>query len=604
MSGPAIHTLLAEALGSHFRDEGCSAARAQVEPLEKHVNFRNFGSMGPDFLLFHFGPPPLVRLLIDAVELLEALEKTITDAIPFFDEIKVLKDNLERQVQAGLDTFQTTQDLQQMISDLRHTWAAFQSLMVAAGSDFVTDQVDFFNLLPNVIQDGVPDTEWGPFDVLHYRKTGQFASKLLELSASDPELHAYSIGYLSHYAADIVGHPYVNMLVRGPFREHGQRHKVVENFQDVWAIEQFKQQEFTRSRMHLGVAFPGDQLPAKLSRLLADAYGTVYRGELDDLSSPQQIDAAYRFWYYWYKLTTETADIPPRLPRLQFPISSTIQDAWEDFKRDVLSNFRGGGSLRGGDFSAGGLLNFFNRIGRAIMSSLYLGAAALDWLLSRGTHIAKEVLHYFLSKIYDELYAAYLHFREAVALKGLLFPLTQTTRRGLALHFTDPTLPDSVGRFVTAADPYPVRALGANPPLGDEGHLIYPPNVLEGPAALVAPRSYLTEPATFYMNGPLRTDPNLLDQLRRANSPGADSADVQRLERAVADLSLGNALTLTAQLYCDWSEKKENAIPDLNLDADRGLGFPTWEVTKANGASQPVPAQGDVPVTLTADETA
>ena len=587
MSGPAIHTLIAQELGKTFRSEGCAAAQAQVDPLEKHVNFRNFGSMGPDFLLFHTGAPEYVGLLLDVVHLSEAIEEQLKRAFEL--------------IEPAINTFQTTQDLQQILSDLRFVFAALDSMMVTAGFDLLTDQVDFFNILPNVVQEGVAGPEWGPFDVLHYRRTGEFASRLLEFSRNDPELHAYAIGYLSHYAADVVGHPYVNMLVRGPFREHGQRHKVVENFQDVWAVEKLLQQEFTRSAMHSGLSFPGDQLPDKLSRLVADAYSVTYRGELDDLSSPQQIDNAYRVWYQWYKLSTETGHIPERLPRLQFPITSTIERAWRDFERDVLSSISGG-RVSAGSFSPRGLLNFFNRLARAVMSSLFLGAAAVDFLLSGFTGFAREVVHFFLSKIYDELYSAYAHFRESVAFKGLLFPLIRTTRRPVAGHMLNPTLPDAVGRLLSPSDPYPVRRLSANAPLGAEGHLIYPPNNLELPGAPSAPNSYFTEQADFYMSGPLRTDPDLLAQLRRANTPAADSQDIQQLQRVVMDQSLGNALRLTTALYCDWSDGVEGAIPDLNLDADRGLGFPTWEVTRSRGAAEPVPASGTVPVTLLTDE--
>ena len=88
---------------------------------------------------------------------------------------------------------------------------------------------------------------WYWADFLHYVKTGCFTQKLLDNARAqqlaDPDsptalcLSAYALGYLSHYVADTVGHAYVNRIVESPWRNHWQRHHLVENFMDVfvWA---------------------------------------------------------------------------------------------------------------------------------------------------------------------------------------------------------------------------------------------------------------------------------------------------------------------------------------------------------------------------------
>ena len=77
---------------------------------------------------------------------------------------------------------------------------------------------------------------WWWMDILHYRRTVPFALQLKAL-ASTPVTRAYALGYMSHVAADITGHPYINALVGGGFRNHALRHMVVESLIDVkaWA---------------------------------------------------------------------------------------------------------------------------------------------------------------------------------------------------------------------------------------------------------------------------------------------------------------------------------------------------------------------------------
>src|SRR3954471_5870772 len=47
-------------------------------------------------------------------------------------------------------------------------------------------------------------------DLVHYVRSGDFVAALLN-EASDVNEYAFALGALSHYAADIVGHPAVNI---------------------------------------------------------------------------------------------------------------------------------------------------------------------------------------------------------------------------------------------------------------------------------------------------------------------------------------------------------------------------------------------------------
>ena len=74
--------------------------------------------------------------------------------------------------------------------------------------------------------------EWFWADVLHYWRSGKFVENLVARAkaSGNPNLIAYAYGYVSHYATDVVGHPFVNQVVGSPWRTYWQRHHLVENF--------------------------------------------------------------------------------------------------------------------------------------------------------------------------------------------------------------------------------------------------------------------------------------------------------------------------------------------------------------------------------------
>lgn len=88
---------------------------------------------------------------------------------------------------------------------------------------------------------GHPPTEWFWADYLHYYRTGDFTGYLLRnaLQSGDKNLIAYSLGHLTHYITDVVGHPYVNQIAQSPYRLHHQRHHLVENFIDAYLWDRY-----------------------------------------------------------------------------------------------------------------------------------------------------------------------------------------------------------------------------------------------------------------------------------------------------------------------------------------------------------------------------
>jgi hypothetical protein len=74
------------------------------------------------------------------------------------------------------------------------------------------------NLVSHPYRDGASG-DWWWFDVMHYRRTGRYSAALLEATCLYAlAMHLYALGYLTHVAADTVGHAYVNIFSGGPYR--------------------------------------------------------------------------------------------------------------------------------------------------------------------------------------------------------------------------------------------------------------------------------------------------------------------------------------------------------------------------------------------------
>ncbi len=81
-----------------------------------------------------------------------------------------------------------------------------------------------------------PPRVWTGRDVLHWRRTGAFTRALRERAeaSGDPRLVAYSRGWQVAYAGLTAGSGFVNSAVGSCYRTHWWRHRWVGNFVDTW----------------------------------------------------------------------------------------------------------------------------------------------------------------------------------------------------------------------------------------------------------------------------------------------------------------------------------------------------------------------------------
>ncbi|MGD0122472.1 MAG: zinc dependent phospholipase C family protein [Candidatus Limnocylindrales bacterium] len=132
--------------------------------------------------------------------------------------------------------------------------------------------VDVFGLFSSGTQTGYADSAFYWSDMFHYRKTYQFARALYKnalLADADkpasepsrvPKQQAFALGWISHCATDVAGHPFTNAKCGGPYRTHWQRHHVIENHMDarVYEIQHPNATNYgslTTAAMHFALAF-------------------------------------------------------------------------------------------------------------------------------------------------------------------------------------------------------------------------------------------------------------------------------------------------------------------------------------------------------------
>jgi hypothetical protein len=138
-------------------------------------------------------------------------------------------DQLASQLTGGLSNqlADTLNDLTKSVTE------AFHGLIASMG--------DWFGVLSSGPPQAFPTSAFYWADQFHYRRTYQFAFAMfqqahaaLDTATSDEERFnaeaqmAFAVGWLTHCATDVTGHPFTNAKSGGPYRDHWQRHHLVE----------------------------------------------------------------------------------------------------------------------------------------------------------------------------------------------------------------------------------------------------------------------------------------------------------------------------------------------------------------------------------------
>jgi hypothetical protein len=591
----------------------------------KNLPYLFFGCQGPDFLFFNTKDmdPTLgkfVELYMEVTDFIETFKRELLKIVPqpVLDAIEALG----LAADAVIEDSAVLSELKETFEDINKLLDALMPLVTEALKKYISE-FNLFDLISHPYRDGASDGKWWWFDALHYRKTGKYARELLNSSDPAKPEHLYALGYLTHFTADTVGHPYVNIISGGPYRSHAQRHKTGENYQDVFNFRNQTGKDFNRSKLHTFYNFNFDgtisddepdeftNLPDDLAKFIADAIATVYRsneagGEKygPDITATD-VNNAYKIYYKWFRNSTDTGTIPPPVP---YSLSDELLEVWED-ALDTLED--AGEFLEDAVDTAGdwGFLGIFIILIALIIASLMAAKALAEGVAGSIATLSTSVIRWAISLIYEEVYNAFQNFRLAVALNGLAFPMEEHLYEPRLIQFANPSIPDMTGakasNFFSKFPMFKIITNFSDPAaaiFNQERHLIYPPTGGEKFPVLEAPWDYFNQFSTYFAFGSIPINDLFIDQLAgMSDDPNALNNDNgEELASRLNDPKnrLGNALRLAENIYDRW--KTNRPIPDFNLDGDRGYGYMCW--SQVNQTSPPTIEDSDSPKELRAKD--
>jgi hypothetical protein len=215
-------------------------------------NYLALGAIGPDmfYLLPDFHSPGGV--LLNVVEWIRDVYEALDDQFlgawnKYVDPVGKGAEDLANGVSG------------QVLDELRQTYDGLAEALKLAVVDLLAHQWDWFGLFTSGVPQGFADNAFFWSDMFHYRKTYEFAQRLW-LNAETPQQKAFALGWMSHCATDVTGHSFVNAKCGGPYRDHWQRHHLIENHMDACAydsqhggIEPYG--EYDTSALHFRIAF-------------------------------------------------------------------------------------------------------------------------------------------------------------------------------------------------------------------------------------------------------------------------------------------------------------------------------------------------------------
>lgn len=592
----AIADIIANKLDINIQDE-----EKLLKIIEENDKYYRMGSLGPDMLFF---APDYSQEIHDLLKQITDFYETVIEPIeefqetyiePITDFVNDVTDTIDEEIFCGLfeevgNQCDYTMDL---VAGVRNNF-----LFLAADRS-----IDIFDMMQPSIQKGESEDTWYWFDMLHYRKTGDFAKKMWDNANTDRQ-KAFVLGYVTHIAADITGHPYVNTAVGGPARSHNQRHHFVENMIDCWVYDNMLGKRLTSSSVHMDLPCGelyeedesifrtlfrnADEIPSDLDNIF-DMMNISMKETFSSVIHPQRLDTEYltkknlNFAYLAIlgSLKSVSSSYIQKPANPTDDMLDSINDAMEEFLETVSnppSNSAGSLSFCVSfwdddcDLSVDSFLNYLENVWEniAYLGELikWMGQVLKDiWDLIACTLTApiKVVIKSLLWIIQSSLYVIYQEVRQVLVLAALLPPesewLDENPIAQSCISLKDRSPDDGLlyGKY------YPHRAAQSN-----KGFIRYPKTSPETETTAPGPYTYSSSPKDFILD----TVDN--ERLYEAYSESETPFDTIKIQEDTRLESIGSSVSVAKILMKKILNGED--IPNWNLDSDRGFAYKTWSV--------------------------
>jgi hypothetical protein len=605
------HIVLKEAVTELFVSEN-EVARDAASIVQSEIPSAFIGSVGPD--LFFWGPD------YEIVDKLYKLYRNIADVIEIYNKvvepIRKVKDAVGEPVEDLVETLapSTVDLIRLLLNEIEETAELFKSAIgtgifagVLEGANLLTDAAGIGSLSHQFFQQFVPDLQnneneenWYWFDMLHYRYTGDFARNLVQ-SANTSTEKAFAYGYLSHIAADVTGHPYVNQIVGSPYRLNVHRHVTAENYQDSWKYAMYYNGESINQTLFARLGLP-ESLPKDVGDLLHSTFINTYssvnhpkRLPGDGYYTREQIDLTYEVFYKILKLMESMAVERPTEPFSG--VADILADALDRFSPPPDPPDTQSSACGWDDILSFGLTsssrecyeNFFEEVadwlsylGELIIWSLETLRNLIDLLLTLLLSIPISVLLAILYGIQLLCYQIYRSARMVLSTNGFVMPEPDELDNSIARNLIT-TYQNCTYNFKN----FPSRGKPVT------NNLVCPISMTEQPvtAAAFHPASIMSTPDRFISEEPFN-ETAVRTYAISAESPG-QTRSIQS-DR----MSIGNARDFTAWMI--QNAHADNLSDEIlkilytnwNLDSDRGYGYRTWNGVVPNADPYSVEDEG------------
>lgn len=569
---------------------------------EAPTNPFRLGAVGPDLTLFLFDPvtSPIVRSGFDvAINVLSEIRRIKKELDAIAEKFKGPIEDLTDWVTGGLST-----DMTAILEAGLEAMMLAAKLGVARGTGSLKIQNPLFRLIalhqfdPRLLSNprhAVPEfvidsadnygfpfryfghpltddgdwkqpelagdySKWWWMDMLHYRKTGSFATALLQ-HANDPVTKAYARGYMSHVAGDICGHPFINAIVQGPFRNHAYRHMVLEGLADTWLWNQQGRGDIIDSQLHAAIELGRPDLD-KVSKLIVDTMRATYSDPVlpnllpDRYPRWEEIRGAYQRMYLYLDLSTSggvTRPVPPPenpgdvLDEIQKLLSRNAPGPLPAFDRHNPINY---------------VIAILGWLLRGIVFLAMLATLPIAALL-RFVNLAPRWLLYV---IHLAIYIVISGLRSLLALVGWGYAGKDDFA---TFSFFKQLITVDVEQLIH----YPYQStLRPKPPY----YWLVTPSTIASPEiahTIVGPIPDRATPNWIVdSTNTMSQTPGFLEALITAPTP-VNTKQLMEMERE----GFGNAVDFLIALM-----DQKLPIPDLDLDGDRGYGYRPWEELPPN----------------------